>query len=173
MEQHVQSQAESGTTVRDLESLDVALLDVTRQEANLAKAIAMTANADAMLALVGRLDQLAGQKRTLQTERQTLLDLQAAKDRISSLLDSLSDAVDRRYAEIEAMTIDQKRDVLADFGVVATVYPKDAPFRWEIDLAFDLEAFIGDAVQDDPPAGMAGTVAEWMSIAERPISPAR
>ena len=48
-----------------------------------------------MSALVLRLDQLAGQKRTLQTERQKLLDLQAAKDRIGALLDSLSDAVDR------------------------------------------------------------------------------
>ena len=68
------------------------------------------------------------------------------------------------------MTIDQKRDVLADFGVVATVYPKDAPYRWEIDLAFDLEAMILDTIRDDdPPVGMA----DWSGIARRHANPAR
>jgi hypothetical protein len=70
------------------------------------------------------------------------MEVQAAHERIATMLSSLSDVVETRWAEIGNMTYAQKRDVLAELGVKVTVFPPDAPQRWIIDMNFDLDEWI-------------------------------
>ena len=143
--QQMRQQAESDQSANNVASLDAALVELSQQEGNLARALAMIADPGAAGPLVAQLDAIAGNKRTLQRDRQSMLDLRAAHDRTSAMLDRLPDVFAERWAQIENMTMAERRDVLVDFGVVATVYPKDAPDRWHIDMAFDLSAWFDAA----------------------------
>ncbi len=164
--QHARKQAESDSTAADLDTIDAALVQLSQQATNIARIAAMTNDPDAAAPLALKLDSIAEQKRKLQTRRETLLDLQAAHSRTKAMLDGLSDIWAKRYTEIEAMTIDQRRDVLADFAVTVTVYPKNVEPRYVIDMAFDLSSWF-DPVTGfllDEPGGAPATLAEWEAV---------
>jgi site-specific DNA recombinase len=177
IEQHAKRQAESDTSADELDTLNRALLQLNQQAENVARIAAMTTDSEAAAPLATQLDAIAGQKRTLQARRQTLIDLMAARDRTKGKLAALSDVWAERYAQIEAMTIDERRDVLADFGVSATVFPKDQSPRFVVDMAFDLRSWFdaetGFLNADAEAVGMPGTVAEWAAVPDpnRPDDP--
>ncbi len=164
--QHARKQAESDSTAADLATIDAALVQLSQQAANIASIAAMTNDPDAAAPLALRLDGIAAEKRTLQTRRQTLIDLQAAHSRTKAMLDGLSDIWAERYAEIDAMTMDERRDVLADFRVTVTVYPKGVEPRYVVDMAFDLSSWFVPATGFllDEPDDSPDTLAEWEAV---------
>lgn len=87
--------------------------------------------------------------------RQELATLKEQKTRLQAEYHSISarrvnltkaeDFVDRliaRAATVGAMTYAERRAILSEFGVSATVFPVSAESRWTADMAFDLDAWI-------------------------------
>lgn len=168
IEQHAKQQAESDSSASELDTLNRALIQLSQQSENVARIAALTTDSEAAAPLAAQLDAIAGQKRTLQARRQSLIDRMAAHDRMKGKLAGLPDIWTERYAQIEAMTVEERRDVLADFGVSVTVYPKDHTPRHNIDMAFDLSSWFdpetGSLAAEPEFDAMAKTLSEWVVV---------
>lgn len=166
IEQHAKRQAEDDKTSGQIDTLDRALVGLSQQADNLLATAAMAIDDHSRQFIAAKLDDIASQRRALSERRNTLLDLQAAHQRTKAMLGGLSDIWSERYAEIDAMTMAERRDVLADFGVKVTVYPKDHKPRWEVDMLFDLSSWFDPTTgflleePDDSP----DTLQEWAAV---------
>jgi hypothetical protein len=142
IEQHAQKQAESDHSAEQLDSIELTLAELAQRAANVATIAALTTQPSAQAELALQLDSLAEQTDRLKKRQEEMLEIKAAHERVTAMLNSLSDVVETRWAEIENMTYAEKRDVLAELGVKVTVFPPDAPQRWIIDMNFDLDEWI-------------------------------
>ncbi len=148
IEQHAKQQAESDHTADDIDTTERALRGLTKQAENLARALATVSHPAAQAPLLGELERNAEHIESVQQRRRELLELQAAHDKVRALMANLSDVCEKRWAEIDNLTYAQKRDILTELGVMVTLYPKDAPQRWVIDMSFDLDNWIHEDEAD-------------------------
>lgn len=148
--------SEQDPTEADLAALDRSLREVTRQEGNVASAVAtMDNNPAATEALLQRLAMLADQRKMLQAERERVLGQRSTWAAALKRLDSIEGYCCRVAANLGTLSYEERRDTLDVLGVRATVHRKQAQdSRYIITADLDL---VQEATLLDGPTTVSTT----------------
>ncbi len=119
-------------TIADLTAVERALGEVERQQASLARAIAMLEEDDAAAPLVARLAALANQRRQLRAERQSIHDRRQSWVAAEANLDSVERWCQRVAANLSDLTYQQKRMALDALGFEVRLFRADHRPRYVI-----------------------------------------
>ncbi len=170
IEQHASKQAAPDTTSDNLAAIDRQLVKLSQQAANVGAGLAEASNPDTRAVILAQLDNITVLQRAARVEREAILAIAAAHERTRAALDRF-DRLAQEWAKIDAMTYQEKRDVLSAFGVSVRVFPKspDHP-RYVIDMAFDLSSWFDPAtgfLLDEPESPTGGEI--WSGFVGRSL----
>ncbi len=158
--------AQDDQSVEGLATVERLLSDTTRQQGNLAKAIAVLDDREAAAPLIVQVQALGARKRALADEREALTsrqqEWQAGRDRQVGLIAWWRNAA----ANITTFDYDSKRETFALLGIRARLYAND-------DYAITAAVGPDDAIVYSASGCIAGT--SWTRSASRTIcaSPSR
>ncbi|MFT4040700.1 MAG: recombinase zinc beta ribbon domain-containing protein [Thermomicrobiales bacterium] len=119
-------------TGEDLASLQRLIDDVSRQQTNLARAIAMLEDADASAPLVAQLASLSDRRKILEREQEGVEDRRASWLATQANLANLETWSKTIADRVDDLTWEQKRLALNALNVTADVYPAGSQPRFVI-----------------------------------------
>ncbi len=136
-------------TETDLAAIDRAVAEAGRRETNLAQAISMLTDPDAIAPLARQLQLLADQKRQFLGEREAVLRRRdawaAAEDQVSSI----SAWCETVATRLEELTYEDKRLALEALEVQVKLYPSSCDERWVITASIPLAPTIASTTSRD------------------------
>lgn len=127
-------------TAADLTGVDRALAEVERKRKNLTGSLSDADDPDTRNLLLAELKVLAGRKRDLETERETISARQASWQASQEQLTDLEAWIRVVGNNIESLNYQQRRDLLAALSIQVTLYRKDHVPRYEITASLPLDA---------------------------------
>lgn len=114
----------------DLAQLDRSMAQLERQRDNLIRTIGLTDDADSSAALIAQLDTVSKQRRALEAERGTV-EREAEGYRLSQQVEhDMNGWRQRTAAGMDAMTYQERRDLLSLLGLKVKLWPADHKPRW-------------------------------------------
>jgi DNA invertase Pin-like site-specific DNA recombinase len=137
---YLSEQADTAVIDADLAAVEAELTAIGKRQAGLVRNLGLV-DEDADYLIRKELADLKVHKERLQAEYRSIQGRRANLKRAEDFVDRLI----ARAATIDAMTYGEKRAILNEFGVKATVYPVGSESRFAIDMAFDLEAWETEA----------------------------
>ncbi|MDP8922556.1 MAG: recombinase family protein [Chloroflexota bacterium] len=151
----------SDPTEGDLNAVDRGLVEIKRKLGNLSQALAMFNDAEAAAPVVAEIENLRGQQRRLEAEREAVVVRRAGWEEGQRRLADLQAWCRHVSTRLSELTYDQKRLALEALGVQVRVWRTDHEPRYEITAQFHL---------DDLPAPDLAIAPGYML---RPRTPAR
>lgn len=131
---YVAEQADTAVMDADLAAVEAELKDIAKRQSRLIGNLELVDDESAA-EIRGRLADLKEQKTRLQAEYHSISTRRANLKQAEDFIDRLI----ARAATVDAMTYAERRSMLSEFGVRATVYPASHPFRYTVDFAFEIE----------------------------------
>jgi site-specific DNA recombinase len=129
---------QAGTADEDLATIDKAAVTISRQQQNLAAAIANLPDQEAAAPLLAQLRRLADQKRSLDQERRVIEakaeELIEARARIGELRDWIATIA----ANLDTLDYEERRRALTALNVRVYVKPASVQPRWEVEATLPL-----------------------------------
>jgi len=119
-------------TGQDLIRLDKALVEVTRQQQNQARALAQFDDASAAEPVVRELERLSDRKQQLQTERDEVLERRAGWASAQQQLADLDLWRQSVAAALNTLSYESRRQALLALNVKVTVYPRSENPRYSV-----------------------------------------
>lgn len=123
---------------RELASLERAMNQLRRQQANLVQALSMVSEPSALAALTTELERIAGRLRDLEKERDELRkqaeNWQQLRNQFRELTRWRKEVADR----LEEMSYQERRWLLDLLGVTVRVYPEDDPEHDRVEITLGL-----------------------------------
>jgi site-specific DNA recombinase len=150
IEREVERLRTDDPTVADRAAVEQSLAAITKQQTNLTRTIATLDDADASAPLVDALKAAGARKRELEAECAALEARREAWAATQMDVGPLAPWIARVAANLDTMTYDEKRDLLATLRVRVTVYPMAHTPRWQITAAVPLPQSDGDIVFPTP-----------------------
>lgn len=133
-------QADTAVIDADLAAVEAQLKAMANRQAGLVRNLGLV-DEDADYLIRQQLAELKEQKTRLQAEYQGISARRANLTQAEDFIDRLL----ARAATVEAMSYAERRAILGEFGVSATVFPAGSEARYAIDMVFDLEPWEADA----------------------------
>lgn len=127
---------QSDPTAADRAAVERALADVDRQQANLARTLALIEDEDSTTPLLGELATLGTRKRALLAERETLAARHEAWRRDQLSLDGIEAWCRKVGQGLEHADYARKRKALTALGVRVPLYAADHTPRWDFETTF-------------------------------------
>lgn len=134
-------------TSADLEAADRALAELERRQSNIARAIGLMSNPDALSTLTGELEQLSERKQQLQSEREGIRLRRKAWSDAESQIGNITLWCNTVAARLGELSYEEKRLALEALGVQVTLYGKEHEPRYVITANIPLE---GPVVSEAP-----------------------
>lgn len=128
----------SDPSASDLSTIDRALTDIAKKQANVARAIALLQEADAE-PLVAELTQLGARKRQMEAERKSVLGRREAWEEAQTHLKDIQDWCTTVVGRLGELTYDQRRLALSALGVQVQVFRADHDPRYIITASIPLD----------------------------------
>jgi hypothetical protein len=126
-------------TEADLRAIDKPLADVTRRQANLARAIAVEDDPDAADVLRAELGALAKRKRELEAERDAVESQRARWEAAQDRLDDIARWCGTIAANVDGLSYADKRLAFDALGVEARVWGVEHAPRWDVSASIPLD----------------------------------
>jgi site-specific DNA recombinase len=123
---------------RELTGIDRAVNQLERQQANLARAIALASDDTALGTLMAELERVAQRLRELEAEREALVKQAAAWELRRDQLQGLARWRRQVAAYLDRMTYQERRWLLDLLGLTAFVYPADDPTHERVEITLGL-----------------------------------
>lgn len=114
---------ETDPTADDLAAVDRALAEVTRQQTNLAGALAMLSTPEAMAPLAARMEELAARAAAFAQDRAAIEQRRAAWETAQGDLRGLAEWCATVARNVDRLTWEEKRLGLTALGFAVTLYP--------------------------------------------------
>lgn len=130
------------STAADLATLDRALVEVVRQQGNLARAIAAIDDADAAAPLVAQMQSLGQRKRELEQEQASLAARHEHWEAAQKRLTDLAEWCGTVAGNLDALNYEQRRLALTALGVKVKLYRADHDPRYEITASIPVDRVI-------------------------------
>jgi site-specific DNA recombinase len=127
-------------TGEELAAVQRLIDDVNRQQANLARAIAMLEDPDASAPLVAQLASLSDRRKTLEQERDSVEERRASWFAAQANLENLEQWSKTIADRIDDLTWEQKRLALNALNVSADVYPAGSQPRFVIKAEIETQS---------------------------------
>jgi len=137
--QEVERLRRSDPTTDDLAAVSRSLTEVERQQSNLARAMALMDDEEAMAPLAGQLVTLKERRDALLSDQDRIQSRQMAWQDSQMTLDGLGHWCSTVAGNVESMSWSEKRLAMDALGVHATLYPEGHKPRYLItaDIPFD------------------------------------
>jgi hypothetical protein len=141
----IRAQSDTAVIEAELASFDALIAELERKRSNYVKRLAIVDDDTAAL--------ISAELRKLNP------DLEAAKDRKASIearrdnltrIDNFLDRLSNHMASVDSLTYEEKRVIIDKLGVTARVWPKTAPQRYTVEMAYDLDALAMQAIEQEP-----------------------
>ncbi len=149
--------AQSDPTGDDLGTVDRLLAEASKQQGNIANAIALLDDPDATAPLVAQLKALAERKRQLDQERAALVARHDAGQLARAQFLSLQQWSQTVATNLAETTYEQKRLILSMLGVRVTLYLASHKPRWQIDAAIPLDRAKSMPIADRSASACGGS----------------
>jgi site-specific DNA recombinase len=127
-------------TGEELASVQRLIDDVNRQQANLARAIAMLEDPDASAPLIAQLASLSDRRKTLEHERDVVEERRASWFAAQANLENLEQWSKTIADRVDDLTWEQKRLALNALNVSAEVYPAGSQPRFVIKAEIEAQS---------------------------------
>jgi site-specific DNA recombinase len=140
-------------TDADLSSIERAISEIDRKRTNLSRSLEIIDDADTAAPVIAQLKALGARKRELDTEREAVRARQASWQTSQDHLTSLQDWVAAVGTNVEELTYQERRNLLAALDVRVRLYRKDHAPRYEITASLPFEPDMPGDVVSQPHAG--------------------
>jgi len=137
-------------TDADLTAIERAIAEIDRKRTNLSRSLEVIDDADTAAPIIAQLKALAARKRELDTERDAVQARQASWQTSQDHLTSLQDWVGAVGANVEELTYQERRDLLAALDVRVRLYRKDHTPRYEITASLPFEPDMAGDIVSQP-----------------------
>jgi len=137
---YLSEQADTAVIDADLAAVEAELKAIGRRQEGLVRNLGLV-DEDADYFIRKELADLKASKGRLQAELQSIQSRRANLKQAEDWIDRLI----ARAATVNAMTYAERRAIVDEFGVRATVYPASSGSRYHVDMAFDLEPWEAEA----------------------------
>lgn len=147
----IECRAGTDPTVADREAVEQALVDITRQQTNLTRTLALIDSPEDSAPVIAELTRLGERKRALVAERDALATRYAAWQKSNRSLTNLEAWCRKVGHRLGQADYARKRKALTALGVTILVYRLGHEPRWEFQTALQMGP--DGAIVDNPLAG--------------------
>jgi site-specific DNA recombinase len=159
----IRAQSDTAVIEADLASYDAHITELERKRSNYVKRLAIVDDDTAAL-ISAELRKLNPE---LEAAKHRRASMEARRDNLSRI-DSFLDRLSNHMASVDNLTYEEKRVIIDKLGVTARVWPKAAPQRYAVEMAYDLDALALQAIEQEPfmpePRPEDANVENWMLL---------